>query len=328
MSAVSRRFLWASVAVLCVSCWTVAAAAQEEPFLLLEGPYLGQEPPGLEPEIFAPGIVTTGESEAGSVFFHDGRKFLFKRWKPLRSVYFMEEKDGRWTQPQLTRFTGKGSFGDFTFAPDGKRMYVTSNWPLQEGGEYAEAGSIWRLEWTGAGWSEAHPLPHPINTEEHQESYPSVTADGTLYFFSRDRGGYGLSDILRSRWVDGKYTEPENLGALINTEHHEWDPFVAPDESYLIFCSKKPEGLGEDDLYVTFRRDDGSWTTPANMGQGVNSSASDNRPYVTLDGKYFFFNSSRKVDGFSDLEEALRPGNGNRDIYWVDAKIIEQFRPK
>jgi Tol biopolymer transport system component len=101
-----------------------------------------------------------------------------------------------------------------------------------------------------------------------------------------------------------------NLESL-NTEHHEWDPFIAPDESSLTFCSTKPGGLGRDDLYITFRDESGGWTTPVNMGDEVNSPRSENRPYVTVDGRYFFYTSGKR---------------GNRDIYWVSASFLDQSR--
>ena len=98
-----------------------------------------------------------------------------------------------------------------------------------------------------------------------------------------------------------------------NTEAHEWDPFIAPDESYLIFCSTKPGGFGGDDFYISFKDSNNKWSEPVNLGELINSPASDNRPYVTNDGKYFFYTSSKR---------------GNRDIYWVDARFLDQFRPK
>ena len=76
------------------------------------------------------------------------------------------------------------------------------------------------------------------------------------------------------------------------------------------------------DLYVSFRRESGSWTKPKNMGRKINSEAKDAFPYVTSDGKYFFFNSSR-VSVLNDKKIPDGPGN----IYWVDAKIIEELKP-
>jgi Tol biopolymer transport system component len=92
----------------------------------------------------------------------------------------------------------------------------------------------------------------------------------------------------------------------------ESDPCIAPDESYLIYCSKTLDGFGGYDLYITFRIPNGSWTEPINMGEGINSSGFDWIPFITSDGKYFFFNSDR---------------SGNGDVYWVDTKIIETLKP-
>jgi hypothetical protein len=73
----------------------------------------------------------------------------------------------------------------------------------------------------------------------------------------------------------------------------------------------KPGGYGKDDLYVSFRLGDGSWGEPVNLGEGVNSEESENRPCMTWDGNYFFFTSNR---------------SGDRDIYWVDATIIDRLK--
>ena len=114
----------------------------------------------------------------------------------------------------------------------------------------------------------------------------------------------------------GRYAEAENLGPPINTTVSDIDPFVAPDESDLIICQDKPEGLGGLNLYVSFRRADGSWREPQNLGPNVNSSSGEARPYVTPDGSYLFFTSNRAGD------QSLGK------IYWVDADVIEDLRPE
>ena len=165
---------------------------------------------------------------------------------------------------------------------------------------------------TLTGWTEPKPFGLVINTRFH-ESYPCLAKNKNCYFFSRRPGGYGDSDLYMSKYLKGKYQKPVNLGQKLNTEYHEWDTYIAPDESYMIYCSTMPGGLGSDDLYVTFRQKDGSWSKPIHMGTEINSEKSENRPYVTPDGKYLFYTSTK---------------TGKRDIYWVDAKIIEQFKPK
>ena len=127
----------------------------------------------------------------------------------------------------------------------------------------------------------------------------------------------------------------ERLGNSINTEEFfEEDSFIAPDESYLLFC--RNDGLGSWDIFVSFRKEDGSWTKARNMGEPINSSVSDVYPFVTSDGKYLFFSSRRTIHSeYSEIpltfEEKLKilnsPGNGNQDIYWVDAKVIEVLKP-
>ncbi len=283
----------------------------QQKFPVLSGPYLGQQPPRTTPQIFAPGIISNKGNEGCSVFSQDGLQFIFRGYaNPNTSIYFTEQKDGVWSDPQIDPVLDRYNIHDFTLAPDGKTLWFTSRMPLNGEGPFLSRGNIWCITKTESGWTEPKPLVGEINTEEH-DSYPSVSREGTLYFFSRRPGGKGQSDLYLSNLIDGKYSNPQNVGAPLNTEYHEWDPFIASDESYLIFCSTKPAGLGEDDLYISFRKEDGAWTESTNMGDKINSSAAENRPYVTLDGKYLFF-TSRK--------------SGNREIYWVDAKIIEEIK--
>ncbi|MCP4728134.1 MAG: hypothetical protein GY863_24050, partial [bacterium] len=148
---------------------------------------------------------------------------------------------------------------------------------------------------------------------KNYENYPAAALNGTIYYMSDRDGGFGSEDVHRSKKLGGRYGPAENLGPVINTEGRDQDPFIAPDESYLIICQEKPDGLGKYDLYISFMKDDGSWTELINMGADVNSAEYDFRPYVTPDGKYLFFTCTSDESG---------------NIYWIDAKIIEQFRPE
>ena len=118
--------------------------------------------------------------------------------------------------------------------------------------------------------------------------------------------------------LDGVCGEAKNLGDFANTEGSDIDPFVAADESYLVVCQEKEEGFGEFDIYVYFQREDKSWTEPINLGEGVNSTGFEARPYVTPDGKYFFLTSNRRD------EEGGEVGR----IYCVDAKVIDKLKPE
>jgi len=291
-----------------------AGCPTQDDFPVLKGPYLGQKPPGMTPELFAPGIVPTEDNELLYGFFNNGALFLFdrtpvdlKEWTP--AVYRMDLKGGKWTPPNARPYQGKPWYHYYTTALEGEEVYFAWQGSLEDRSSSSDV-NIWRVQKTAAGWADPKKLPFPVNDID-LDTCPSVTEDRTLYFFSYRESGFGGHDIYRSPLIDSKHTTVENLGAPINTEDDELDPFIAPDESYLIFCSKTLDGYGGFDLYITFHQSDGRWTKPVNMGEGINSSAYDWVPYVTRDGKYFFFNSTR---------------SGSWDIYWVDAKIIESLR--
>lgn len=290
---------------------------------VIRGPYLGQEPPGMTPEIFAPGIISTGYSEIKAVFSPDGRELYYQLWDaPFPVIVMRTEKEGGWTKPEVAPFSGQIIEG-YSMTTDGKKMFVTSQRPLSGKGEPITAWRVWVTEREDSGWGELKVLKSSIT------GYPAVAENGNLYL--------ATGDIWISEYIDGDYTEMKKLGDGINTEEYaEEDLYIAPDESFLLFC-RRDDGFGSWDIFVSFRRENGTWTKAKNMGDKINTSVSEVYPFVTPDGKYFFFSSRRSIHvDFSDVpityEEKLRIlngcGNGNADIYWVDAKIIEEFRPE
>jgi hypothetical protein len=285
-----------------------SAAGGQDPFPQLRGPYLGQKPPGMSPVPFAPGIITTDGEEGSSGFARNGTAFLFQKFIQGRChTYITRLKDGVWTAPELIPFWETMVHnGDFVFSSDDKTMLYQVK--TETGGLLLS--DIWRAELKATGWGDQSPLPAPVNAPDDNESFASDTAGGDVYFFSNRRGGKGRFDLYMCPANKGGYGEAVNLGPL-NTEYNEWDPFIAPDGSYLLFCSTKPGGQGGDDIYIVFRGADGQWGAPRSLGAEVNSSGSENRPYVTRDGKYFFFTSTR---------------NGTRDVFWVDARYLDNLK--
>ena len=80
----------------------------EKEWLVLKGPYLGQKPPGMTPEIFAPGVVSTGFDEMFTYFTPDARELYFQLWKaPFPVILVMKEENGRWTKPKVASFSGR-----------------------------------------------------------------------------------------------------------------------------------------------------------------------------------------------------------------------------
>ena len=272
-------------------CFFVIAAAMRASELSQESDQRTQ------PTMFGAGIISTGDMELNAAFVPDGRTLYFTKRTPkyqLWTILVSTLKDGRWSTPRVAEFSGQ--YGDFDpfISPDGSQLFFSSNRPGP--GKTKHDFDIWVVKKTGAGWSAPSNLGADINTET-QEYYPSVSNAGTLYFSSNREGGKGGGDLYRSRLVNGKYSKPENLGDAINSKYFEGDPYIAPDESFLIFVSyNRPDGLGDGDLYISFNRN-GDWTPAKNVGSPVNSSALDFCPNMSPDGKYFFFTSER---GFAD----------------------------
>ena len=274
--------------------------------------YFGQNPPGLKPELFAPNILSTEKSELNCVFSPDGNEVYFTvEEKDAGIIMTMKLKDGRWSERAIASFSGKYSDVDPYITTDGKRLYFSSRRPLNNVGDPKDS-DIWYVEKSvDDSWSQPVRLDEPISIGK-DAYYTSISMNGTLYFSARDESG-SSGDIYRSKLVAGQYTSAECVENSVNTESNEHDPFIAPDESYLIFASNRPGGYGQSDLYISFRLEDGPWTEPKNMGDEINSSGFDYTPMLSPDGKYLFFTSTK---------------TGNGDIYWIDSRVIEAFKPE
>jgi tetratricopeptide (TPR) repeat protein len=314
------------------SCSTTEEVARElAGFESFSGPYFGQESPGTEPKLFMPGLVATTDNDRCVTFLDNGNLVIFTR--DLEGVRYAFVENGKWTTPVSGpldfEYYSKYSEFDFTAAPDGQAIYFQTGRPTGPDDTEHE-WNIWIVEWTGTSWGEPRPLPSPVNTENHHEAYPSVGSSGTIYFFSGKREEHQSYDIYRSRFVDGAYLPHEHLDWPINTVYDELDPYVVPDEGYLLFGSRRPGGFGRCDTYISFRAEDGSWTHPLNLGHPFNSTSWENRVNVTPDGKYFFFASTRVTDvpKGDPLSNPIGEIYGDSDIYWAETRFIDDLKTR
>ena len=306
--------------------WNVAAQNSVQ----AKHPY-ATDRPLTEPAIFAEGIVSTEDFDSHPAFTPDGKTLYFVRSTPsfnLWTILVSRFEKGKWSTPDIAPFSGQYSDADPFITADGSRFYFISNRPVT--GKSKPDLDIWVMEKTGNGWSEPRNLGTPINSSG-SEWYPTVAANGTIYFGSDREGGKGRTDIYRSRLRDGKYAEPENLGAVINTQFNEFEALIGPDESFIIFMGGgRSDGKGGFDLYLSYNRN-GAWTKPENLGDKINSSGNEYSPKISPDGKYFFWTSCRgfadkplnKPLGYQELIKKLRgPGNGLGDIYQIDIDVL------
>ena len=288
-------------------------------FPVLKGPYLGQTPPGMIPKLFASDFLSIDGGEFNSVFSPDGNEFYYSlsnQEKKKDQIMVTRRLNNIWTKPEVAPFSGTFDDCDVSISPDGNGLFFISIGRTLPGKNVpTKRNYIWYAERMNIGWSEPQLLDYPGNKGG---VYPVVTNNGTLYFSARLEENFGKADIYRSRYVNGNYSEPENLGPVINSPYSESDTYIAPDESFMIItCWDRPENIGgtKSDFYISFRKKDDSWTTPQNMGNRINTRYIEFCPILSPDGKYFFFSSDR-----NDENEC--------DIYWVDAKIIEALKPK
>jgi hypothetical protein len=260
-------------------------------FAVFEGPYLGQKPPGIVAEPFAPGIISK-KSWDGEGIFAPGMKEFYYTTKggkyTHRTVIGFRQENNIWT-----KYLEFPRNGETAFSPDGKRWYMAEGYKDR----------------IGDGWSERKSLGPMFDRKDWGLMRLTASAIGTYVF-----DDYKNKVIRISRLKNGERQTPRKMDSVVNTGQWTAHPFIAPDESYLIWDSEREGGFGGNDLYISYRQKDGTWGPAINMGDKVNSDREDFYPSVTPDGKYIIFN--RNI------------AEGNTDIYWVDAQIIETLRPK
>jgi hypothetical protein len=289
-------------------------------FPVFKGPYLGQKSPGMTPQVFAPEIFSKTQPEWAfdANFAPGGDEFYFTRFdrhQGLNTIMCMKKVGDTWTRPEPVSFNSGENNNNLSISPDGNRIFFRSWRPLPGNNAPEDRPYLWFVQRAKRGWSE--PRSVKCGDGYYRASRPGVARDGTLYFAHRSEKTSGQSDIYRSRWVDGSYAPLENLGNTINTEYLEGDLYVAPDESFIIVtCWDRPDNNGESDLYISFRKNDDSWTALENLGAPINTKNNENCATVSPDGKYFFYLS---VDVDGDVPSC--------STFWVDARILDRYWP-
>ena len=298
MSSTDRRHLRRLTAPLAV---LVLAAACNTPESTSPAPSAGavsaaeleaQGVPHTEPRIFEPGVISTDREEYHITFTPDGNTAYWSvsdEFFPISkqaTIVWSSRTGGEWSAPQVASFSGVYSDIDPFITPDGSRLFFSSVRPV-DGQERTDA-DLWVVEREGSGWGEPQHLGALVNSPT-DELYASVDREGVLYFASERAGGYGGWDIYRSTPTDGGYGAPENLGAAINGELWEFNPWITPDGRTLIFTGlNQPDGYGLGDLYASVLKN-GEWQPRKNLGDRINSPLDDYHPSLSPDGKTLFF---------------------------------------
>lgn len=285
--------------------------------------YKSFELPDNDAVIFAENLVSTFMNDRDITISPDFKEIYFSVLEGDRYVIVCTEFiNNHWTKPHVLPFCGTYSDIEAMLSPDGKRLYFASNRPLKDEGSVKDF-DIWYVERIDDGWSTPVNLGAPVNTEKN-EFYPSVAHNGNLYFTTHEM------NIAISEFDGEKYKEPVLLSDSINTKVGEYNAFIAPDESYIVYTSHgKKQIAGRGDLFIAYRNNNGQWMNAKCMSKAVNGPDVEMCPFVSFDGKYLFYSSLRKkaneneIRTYEQLEEiARKPQNGKFDIYWISMENI------
>ena len=270
--------------------------------------YIDQKQPGMVAQIFAPGSISTSAFEHSSpAFSPDGKTVVWAIMKmPSYQTCLLEMNftNNKWSPAHPPSFSDTTANEVYpTFSPDGNTLYFSSD--RNAGTFYAKSNTLWFVSKTPKGWSDAKPLDTNVLKKDF---YANSIAKNEIRYFTL--GPQGTPDWNIYKTDNAGKISP--LPPYINSKGYEDGPFAAPDESYLIFESDRPNGIeGKIDLYISFNKKDGTWTDPMNMGSKIKSAFAERFAKVSPDNKYLFFGRNT--------------GNGF-DIYWISAAIIDELK--
>lgn len=255
---------------------------------------LGLKPPGMTPELFAPGIVSTKSLEINAAFSPE-----------MDELYFTRQVDGERPKNLGIRFVN-GTYETFYEDAYSGEIFITNdNQRMFLGNKFKER--------TASGWSEEKNMEAPYDSIRIMRLTSSI--NDTYIFDERDT----IGTLRISKVIDGVRSEPIALEGDFKKGTYTAHPFIAPDESYIIWDSSQEQGYGDSDLYISFRQDDDSWGPAINLGEEINSDKEDAYGSISPDGKYFIFHRITLGETF---EESYA------EIFWVDAKAVLNLKNK
>jgi len=283
------------------ACNTEKSNTKEDDSLNEENFYLGQEPPGLIPKVFASDIVSINGRNASAISFSPDLDEMYfsahEKDEETSSIYFSKLKGKKWTPVKRVNFTNGGKNEELypSVSLIDKRIYFTAFDSI-----FSDE-KIWYVNRLEDSWSDAIQLDSPINDD--LVFYINQAKNGDLFYTSISKG-----KMYYAPNKNGEFPEVQEIE--IEYGHHG---FISPSQEYLLVYTRNKENK-DHDIYVCFKENDGTWANPIPLGNEVNSSFNESGPSITPDGKYLFFNRSNEDE--------------SSNIYWVSTDVIENLRPQ
>ena len=240
--------------------------------------------------------ATKHHEHSSPTFSADGNEVLWSLWErpernnPQRIMHVLKE-NGVWGTPQLASFSGSVVDGGPVISCDGNTLFIYRQEPEKD-------YKIVYFTKSKGKWLNPTSIIAGVSL--------SVAKNGNIYYANEQ------NQIYKMEFKNNQYQTPVLLDEKINESGClDWTPFIANDESYLIFSSHRTGGQGSGDLYISFN-DKNQWTAPINMGSEINTQFQERFPSVSPDGKYLFFTRSSYED--------------HQDVFWVSTHIIKILR--
>jgi hypothetical protein len=280
-------------------------------------------PQAFHPKLFSrfPAVRDLAISPDGKEMFFTAQSILGE----LSAIVYVKCPDGNCEFAGVAPFSGQWQDLEPSFAPDGLRLYFASNRPLHKDSLVPKDYDIWYVERSSLNseWKQPVRMDAPVNSEA-EEFYPVITSSRNIYFTSDGPGTTGKDDIFIARWNGEQYLKPVPVADSMNSQGYEFNAWVAPDESYMVYtCYNRDGGMGSGDLYISYNNN-GKWSAPKNLGDKINSKSMDYCPLV-FNGELYFTSKRSGVrntfQGTPDLlqliNEMNRYDNGSSRIYKV-----------
>ncbi len=293
-------------------------------------------------ELVAPGVISTEVNETSSTLTPDGKTMYFTRSDAqFADNTILEshlEKNGTWSKPEVASFSGVWRDAEPHVSPDGTKLFFESNRPTTSDGKPLltprgnPGGNIWYVTKVGNKWGEPVHIDGPVNALPTVYN-PSTARSGNLYFSGNLPAGGARNQIYFSRFTGSQYEAPVLL-PFCDPKYNNLDPWVSPDERFIIFISDRSGGFK---IHITYKQGD-AWTEPKVLSESLNNKTSGEvAPSLAPDGKTLYFTSSRRPEtvfpkqkeNFSAVDARLhRIENGLRNIWRMDVSdLIEAAKP-
>lgn len=219
-------------------------------------------------------------------------------------IYVSQNYDGSWTEPELLSINTEGHEATINLSVDGQTLFIYKD----DNGN----GNLYHSTLNNETWTTPELLGSDINSTA-QETHVAISPDeNTLYFISDRKGGIGKQDIyFCNKLPNGEWAKAQNIGSVLNTAFDEDGIFIHPDGKTMYFSSQGHSSIGGYDIFYSTKNEDGTWSTPVNLGYPVNSTDDDIFFVTSTDGKRGYYSSFQEK------------GFGEKDIYMIsmiDAK--------